>query len=153
MCSMFSQLGSSLSSRTHSTVDSTVGKPILHTIMGCSFASELKGSEDANEARESTRMLLLLSVCTYTTLSNFFSKARTKLRYSYSFGERVLYLLRTCRMTSCESLTIFNLLAPRSRAIHSPRMRASYSAMLLLAEKSSGGEDNAFWSVAQHLVS
>ena len=40
-------------------------------------------------------------------------------------------------MTSCESPITFSLLAPKSRAIRSPRMSASYSAILLLAEKSS----------------
>ena len=134
---MFSWFGSSLSSYTHFAADSTVGELIFRTVMDCSSVSKLKGNEDAKEASELARMLLLLSVCTYTTLSNFFSKARAKLRYSCSLGERVLYLLRTCRMTSCESLITFNLLALRSRAIRSPRMSASYSAMLLLAEKSS----------------
>jgi hypothetical protein len=74
--------------------------------------------------------------CCNSSISKSFSSFLTWMRYAASWGLLQQHSPRTCLMMSWESPLTRSSRTPRDRATVSLKIKASYSAMLLVASKS-----------------
>jgi hypothetical protein len=83
-------------------------------------------------ANASASSFLLRSMCCRVKPLNCLSRLRIAVRYCMSTGSFAEYSFSIWPTTTLESVLIMHVVTPRARNLRSPRMTASYSAMLLV---------------------
>ena len=101
-------------------------------MMVCSRVLMRNSIEEANEARASARRFWLWRVWTYSTCWKWANSRQAMPLYVSSLRLRVLYLFMIYLRTNWESPMSFSRFVPSSSARRNPRIKASYSAMLLV---------------------
>ena len=90
------------------------------------------GKQAAALANVSASSFLLRSTCCSVKPLNCFSRLWTTVRYCMSTGSFAEYSFSIWPATTLESVLIMHVMTPRAHNLRSPRMTASYSAMLLV---------------------
>jgi hypothetical protein len=83
-------------------------------------------------ANVSASSFLLRSTCCSVKPLNCFSRLWMTVRYCMSTGSSAEYSFSIWPATTLESVLIMHVVTPRAHNLRSPRMTASYSAMLLV---------------------
>jgi hypothetical protein len=83
-------------------------------------------------ANVSASSFLFLSTCCRQKPLNCFSRPRTAARYCISMDSLAEYSISIWSATTLESVLMMHVVTPRAHNLQSPRMTASYSAMLFV---------------------